>query len=253
MRARTVIALGLMHLLAGWGIRDREPEWPQSGPMPDDPVKVRPLRYESITKGSRVEPPDHRSYRNRQHRVDDGALPSCRHRVGASPGRIDNGKEDEAVHNIELFDAYAIHVFATLHDDFPLPRRIDPAAVVKEGGIKPAKGEGETHLANVAQGTVNWLHATGFLFRDDPSDQRAEGTYRYVLSPRAFEALRLKLPDVLRKKGDKPEATVGSKVKELAMAAGKGFATEAGKQAASGVLSFVIDWVTGGSGGAAKN
>ena len=67
--------------------------------------------------------------------------------------------------NIELFDAYAIHVFATLHDEFPLPRRIDPAAVVKEVGIKPARGEGETHLTNVAQGTVNWLHATGFLFR----------------------------------------------------------------------------------------
>jgi hypothetical protein len=67
------------------------------------------------------------------------------------------------------------------------------------------------------------------------------------LSPRAFEALRLKLPDVLRKKGDKPEATVGSKVKELAMAAGKGFATEAGKQAASGLLTFVIDWVAGGA------
>jgi hypothetical protein len=103
------------------------------------------------------------------------------------------------VRNIELFDAYAIHIFATLHDAFPLPRRIDPAALVKEIGIKAAKGDGEMHLANVAQGTVNWLHATGFLFRDDPSDQRSESTYLYVLSPRAFEALQLKLPDVLRK------------------------------------------------------
>jgi hypothetical protein len=64
------------------------------------------------------------------------------------------------------------------------------------------------------------------------------------LSPRAFEALQLKLPDVLRKNGDKPEAMVGSKVKELAMVAGQGFATEAGKQAASGLLS-VINWVAG--------
>ena len=70
------------------------------------------------------------------------------------------------------------------------------------------------------------------------------------MSPRAFEALQLKLSDVLRKNGDKPEVAVGSKVKELAMAAGKGFATEAGKQAASGLLSFVINWVAGG--GAAK-
>jgi len=119
-------------------------------------------------------------------------------------------------------------------------------AAGSEVGIKAAKGEGEMHLANVAQGTVNWLHATGFLFRNDQSDQRSEFAYRYVLSPRAFEALQLKLPDVLRKNGDKPEATVGSKVKELAIVAGKVFATEAGKQAASGLLSFVINWVAGG-------
>jgi hypothetical protein len=47
------------------------------------------------------------------------------------------------VRNIELFDAYAIHIFATLHDAFPLPRRIDPAAFIEEVGIKAAKVEGE--------------------------------------------------------------------------------------------------------------
>ena len=147
--------------------------------------------------------------------------------------------------NIELFDAYAVHVFATLHDAFPLPKRIDPAEVVKAVGIPRQKGEGETHLASVAQGTVNWLHATGFLIRDDPSNQRAEATYRYLLTPKAFEAMRLKLPETLREKGDKPSATIASKAKELVAAAGKGFATEAGKRAASGLLSFVIDWVAG--------
>jgi hypothetical protein len=85
---------------------------------------------------------------------------------------------------------------------------------------------------------------------DDPSDQRSESTYRYLFSPRVFEALQRKLPDVLRKNGDKPEATVIIKIKELAMAAAKGFATEPGKRAASGILSFVINWVAGG--GAAK-
>ena len=30
------------------------------------------------------------------------------------------------------------------------------------------------------------------------------------------------------------------------MAAGKGFATEAGKKAASGVISFVVDWFSRG-------
>ena len=148
--------------------------------------------------------------------------------------------------NIELFDVYAVHIFATLHDAFPLPRRIDPVEVVRAVGIPREKGEGETHLPHVAQGTVNWLHATGFLLRDDPSDQRAEATYRYVLSPRAFEAMRLKLPETLQEKGGKTAKTVGDKAKELTMAAGKGFATEAGKKAASGVISFVVDWFSRG-------
>jgi hypothetical protein len=38
------------------------------------------------------------------------------------------------------------------------------------------------------------------------------------LSPRAFEALQLKLPDVLRKNGDELEATVGSKVEVSVLA-----------------------------------
>jgi len=103
------------------------------------------------------------------------------------------------------------------------------------------------HLANVAQGTVNWLHATGFLFRDDPSDQRSEFAYRYALSPRAFEALQLTLPDALRKNGDELEAKVDSKVEEVAMAAGKGFATEAGKRA-SVIRDQLGCWRRGGKG-----
>ena len=53
MRHRSAVAflaLAIAPLLAAWGSRDREPEWPHTGPMPDDPVKVRPLRYESIGK-----------------------------------------------------------------------------------------------------------------------------------------------------------------------------------------------------------
>jgi hypothetical protein len=108
------------------------------------------------------------------------------------------------VRNIELFDARHSHLRYAA-------RRLPAATPNRSGGLgqgsRGVKAAGEMHLANVAQGTVNWLHATGFLFRDDPSDQRSESTYRYVLSPRAFEALQLKLPDVLRKNGDKPEAS----------------------------------------------
>ena len=58
MRTRLCLGLVAVHLLTGWGTREREParqrepEWPHAGPMPDDPVKVKPLRYESVTKGT---------------------------------------------------------------------------------------------------------------------------------------------------------------------------------------------------------
>jgi len=49
---------------------------------------------------------------------------------------------------------------------------------------------------------------------------------------------------VLRKNGDKPDGR--QEGQGLGDGSGKGFATEAGKQAASGLLSFVINWVAGG-------
>jgi len=52
MCIRLPAVITLLHLLAGWGTSDREPAWPHSGPMPDAPVKVKPLQYESIGKGN---------------------------------------------------------------------------------------------------------------------------------------------------------------------------------------------------------
>lgn len=49
---RLLVALLAATALTGWGVRDDGPEWPHSGPMPDNPVKVRPLRYESIGRGA---------------------------------------------------------------------------------------------------------------------------------------------------------------------------------------------------------
>ena len=49
---RLLAALLAATALTGWGVRDDGPEWPHSGPMPDNPIKVRPLRYESIGRGA---------------------------------------------------------------------------------------------------------------------------------------------------------------------------------------------------------
>ncbi|MEQ1613825.1 MAG: hypothetical protein ABL904_13840 [Hyphomicrobiaceae bacterium] len=48
---KLIVALAATVVLTGWGVREREPEWPHAGPMPDEPVAVKPFRYAPITKG----------------------------------------------------------------------------------------------------------------------------------------------------------------------------------------------------------
>lgn len=49
---RIFIAGMLLATLTGWGNQDEELAWPHSGPMPDNPVKVKPLQYKSIGQGN---------------------------------------------------------------------------------------------------------------------------------------------------------------------------------------------------------
>ena len=46
---RTIILAALSVLLTGWG--SSTPEWPHSGPMPDEPVEVPSSGYRSIGAG----------------------------------------------------------------------------------------------------------------------------------------------------------------------------------------------------------
>lgn len=48
---RTTILLALSVFLTAWG--NRALEWPNSGPMPDEPVSTPPARYESIVTGTK--------------------------------------------------------------------------------------------------------------------------------------------------------------------------------------------------------
>lgn len=53
MRHLKIAAIILLaHGLLGSGEK-HSLEWPQAGPMPDDPVKVKPLVYTPITAGNR--------------------------------------------------------------------------------------------------------------------------------------------------------------------------------------------------------
>lgn len=64
-------------LLTGWGGRHSDPPWPHTGPMPDDPVQVRPHRYEPVTKGNlSYRPTDPMPWGDVNKRVaPQGALP----------------------------------------------------------------------------------------------------------------------------------------------------------------------------------
>ena len=50
------IAVGILAAVAlggwGWLPRNDDAPWPHAGPMPDDPVKVRPYQYDPITRGN---------------------------------------------------------------------------------------------------------------------------------------------------------------------------------------------------------
>jgi len=111
----------------------------------------------------------------------------------------------------ELFDAYAPHIFSALYASFPIPRPIDPAAVAKAVGIPRQEGVAETHPPDIAAGAVDWPTATGFLIASDPSGHRSPRQSQYVLTPKAFEALRVGLPSSLRDKGDQERQNVGEK------------------------------------------
>ena len=51
-RLRVTIGILIACAIAGFGWPHvADAQWPHSGPMPDDPVKVRPYHYEPITKG----------------------------------------------------------------------------------------------------------------------------------------------------------------------------------------------------------
>lgn len=50
--ASATIGIVAVTVLTGWGEHRQDLQWPHAGRMPDDPVPVKPLRYDPITKGN---------------------------------------------------------------------------------------------------------------------------------------------------------------------------------------------------------
>ncbi|MGO4684604.1 hypothetical protein [Hyphomicrobium sp. 2TAF46] len=78
MPLRLLIALIALFALTAW--RDRAPEWPASGPMPDEPGHAPRFKYDPVDKGTRsYRPVDPMPWGDVNRRVaPEGALPTAK-------------------------------------------------------------------------------------------------------------------------------------------------------------------------------
>ena len=85
MPLRLLIALIALFALTAW--RDRAPEWPAAGPMPDEPGHAPRFRYDPVDKGTRsYRPVDPMPWGDVNRRVaPEGALPSTKPEIPPPP------------------------------------------------------------------------------------------------------------------------------------------------------------------------
>jgi len=133
--------------------------------------------------------------------------------------------------NIEIFNVYAGRIFARLYEAFPIARLISNADTVNPPGrAAEVRTEGEewTRRLEIAAGTVQWLADTGYLIVRNASD-----IDRYVLSPKALEALNASVAVLSAKKQPK---TLGEQLTEATKQVG----TEAKNKAIGEIVGQVI-------------
>lgn len=136
--------------------------------------------------------------------------------------------------NIERFNLYAAYLFGKLYQEFPVHRPIDPVEVVRSVNLPPPEKLAEGHdamatEANLVVHTVMWLVETGYLVER----LRKKGK-RYVLAPKAFEAMKAPLLASLQQgeEGTKTKS-VGEKLVEVSREFSRELAKESRRQGAS--------------------
>lgn len=142
--------------------------------------------------------------------------------------------------NIENFNFCTAHILTTLYGEFPVRYKLDPSAIVS--ALNGAIVDDEVRKINATtfvMNTIMWLVDTGYLIKHEGS---SAATNRYVLSPKAFEALSAPLPEALGgEKGNPSQKTVGEKLSELAVNTGK----DVGKEAKAQSIRQAIGWIIG--------
>lgn len=155
---------------------------------------------------------------------------------------MDSSGEVGSMKNIERFNLYTAYLFATLYEKFPLHTEIDPVAVVKAVNLPPPTELAKNHdglgtEANLVQHSVLWLVDTGYLIRRELGSDKKR--IRYVLSPKALEAMNAALPDTLAQPKEEPKS-VGEKLTEVVGDFGKEVGKESRRQIASQIVGQII-------------
>ena len=143
--------------------------------------------------------------------------------------------------NIERFNLYTAYLFGKLYEEFPVHREVEPADVVATLKFPPPeklapKHDAASTEANFVAHTLRWLVDTGYLILKESGNNKK----RYVLAPKALEALSATLSALEGKKAKEDEKSVGEVLSEAAADAGKELAKETQKQVISQVVGQVI-------------
>ncbi|MGF1619475.1 MAG: hypothetical protein ACFCUR_02535 [Rhodomicrobiaceae bacterium] len=143
--------------------------------------------------------------------------------------------------NIERFNLYTAYLFGKLYEEFPVHREIVPVDIVDTLKLPPPEKLAKNHDArstdaNFVAHTVMWLVDTGYIILRSSGANRK----RYVLAPKAFEALSATLSALEGKKAEEDEKSVGERLSEIAADAGKEAAKEGWRKTISEMVGQVI-------------
>ena len=110
------------------------------------------------------------------------------------------------VTNIDLFNGVAGRLFALLYEKFPFYADVDMKSLSSDL-VDKDDYDGAWHIFELAEATVKWLAAAGYIWLEEP--QAFGAPYTAVLSSKGFEVLKA-TPEVI--KGSK---TLGEKIMEV--------------------------------------
>ncbi len=141
--------------------------------------------------------------------------------------------------NVERFNLYTAFLFAHFYENFPIARAIDPTDIVNSLKLPPlvvAKGDPASEENKLVVHTLQWLVDTGYLI------MRESGAHvrRYVLAPKALEALNATVSALEGRRAEPDEQSVGEKLADATTTFGNELASESRKQVAAQLVGQVI-------------